>query len=153
MKRVGYSLPMLVAAFTLASCGGSNGSVASPPSGSPPPATPAITTEQVFTALPAFDKPTALLQAPGDPTRWFVLEKGGVVRVFDNDAGATSSGVFLDLRGVVNPAGEGGLLGMAFHPGYPGTPEVFVSYTRTGAGTPLVSFGMVVSPEGTLRPR
>jgi len=146
MNRLRYSMPMLVAAFALAACGGSSGGSAAPPSGGPPPSgdppatTPAITTEQVFTQLPTFNQPTALLQAPGDSTRWFVLEKGGVVRVFANDANVMSSSVFLDLSGVVNSAGEGGLLGMAFHPSFPATPEVFVSYTRTGAGTPLVSY-------------
>lgn len=34
--------------------------------------------------LPAFFQPTKLLQAPADDSRWYVLEKGGTVRVFDN---------------------------------------------------------------------
>jgi len=145
MIRLKYSLPLLVAASALTSCGGSGGSAAPPavdppPSGDPPAGTPAITTDQVFTQLPTFNQPTALLQAPGDSTRWFVLEKSGVVRVFANDESVASSSVFLDLSGVVNSAGEGGLLGMAFHPSFPATPEVFVSYTRTGSGTPLVSY-------------
>jgi glucose/arabinose dehydrogenase len=46
--------------------------------------------------------------------------------------------MFLDISGAVNSSGEGGLLGFAFHPDFPLTPEVFVSYTRTGA--PLVSY-------------
>ncbi len=143
MKQIGNTLPVLVAVSLLASCGGSSGggvNLAPPPSGGPPPATPAITTTPAFTQLPAFDRPTAMLQAPGDESRWFVLEKNGVVRVFANDASVSTSSVFLDLSGVVNAAGEGGLLGMAFHPGFPATPEVFVSYTRSGSGTPLVSY-------------
>lgn len=143
MKRIEYSVVVLIAAFSLASCGGGSdggANLAPPPSSGPPAGTPSITTAQVFTALPTFNRPTALLQAPGDASRWFVLEKSGVVRVFANDASVSSSSVFLDLSGVVNAAGEGGLLGMAFHPNFPTTPEVFVSYTRTGAGTPLVSY-------------
>jgi len=145
MNRPEHRWSVLLVAFALAACGGSSGGLGSseddpPPTGNPPPATPGITTGQAFTQLPTFSRPTALLQAPGDATRWFVLEKSGIVRVFTNDPDVTSSSVFLDLGGVVNSAGEGGLLGMAFHPDFPATPEVFVSYTRTGAGTPLVSY-------------
>jgi glucose/arabinose dehydrogenase len=35
----------------------------------------------------------------------------------------------------VDTAGEGGLLGAAFHPDFPATPQVFLSYTRTGPDT------------------
>ena len=38
----------------------------------------------------------------------------------------------------MNSTGEGGLLGMAFHPDFPVTPEVYVSYTRSEA--PLISY-------------
>jgi len=123
----------------LSACGGSSGGTVVPPlTQPPPPATvPEIVTERVFTQL-SFDQPVALKQAPGDSTRWFVVEKNGFVRVFANNANASSSSVFLDISGVVDSRGEGGLLGIAFHPGFPTTPEVFVSYTRSGA--PLVSY-------------
>jgi len=98
---------------------------------------PTITTEAVFTNL-SFTQPVALIQAPGDSTRWFVVEKAGLIRVFANDQNTASASIFLDIRSLVNATGEGGLLGLAFHPNFPVTPEVFVSYTRSGA--PLVSY-------------
>ncbi|MCJ7591017.1 MAG: hypothetical protein MUO51_06655, partial [Woeseiaceae bacterium] len=58
--------------------GGSSGMVTGPP---PPASTPTITTQRVFGNL-SFIQPVALLQAPGDSTRWFVAEKGGFIRVF-----------------------------------------------------------------------
>ena len=68
-----------------------------------------------------------LIEPVADP-RWFVLRKSGQLLTFDPD-NATSLSVFLDLSGVVRTNSEGGLLGMAFHPDYPTTPEIFLSYT------------------------
>ena len=89
-----------------------------------------------FPTAPAFGAPTKILQAPGDAARWFVLEKDGLLKVFSTASPASVS-TWLDLTGRVNPLGEGGLLGMAFHPNWPGTREVFISYTTDGA--PLTS--------------
>lgn len=71
-----------------------------------------------------------MLQAPGDNTRWFVLEKPGVIRVFVDSQGVNSTQVFLDIRDRVVRLGqcECGLLGIAFHPNFPTTPRVYVNY-------------------------
>ena len=135
-------LLMLVLTINPACGGGGAGSVlVEPPDVEPPPtdSVPAIVTQRIFEQL-AFTNPVALKQAPGDGSRWFVVEKRGVVRVFANESAVSTSSVFLDLSSIVNASGEGGLLGMAFHPDFPMTPEVFVSYTRTGAGVPLESY-------------
>ena len=42
-----------------------------------------VDTAEAFPTTPAFSQPTKLLQAPGDASRWYVLEKTGRVRVFD----------------------------------------------------------------------
>ena len=125
--------------LALVSCGGGGGDDTGGGGVLPPPpvTTPSISTVRAFSNL-TFSQPVALLQAPGDSTRWFVIEKRGVIRVFDNDANATSSQVFLDIRQLVDAQAEGGLLGVAFHPSFPATPDVFVSYTRTSA--PMVSY-------------
>ncbi len=105
---------------------------------------------QAVRAFPglAFSSPVLLLQAPGDAARWFVVEQGGTVRTFANDESAATSSVFVDVRARVTAGGELGLLGMAFHPGWPATREVFLSYTAPAAGAkPLRS---VVSRFGTL---
>lgn len=86
----------------------------------PPTSTTAsLTLPRVFTGL-SFTQPVALLQAPNDATRWFVVEKSGVVRVFSNSAGVTTSAVFIDITSRINTAGEleAGLLGMAFDPNF-----------------------------------
>ncbi len=127
---LGFSIVMI------AGCGGGSGLsvVAGPP---PVAATPTITTQPVFTNL-TFNQPVALIQPPGDSSRWFVVEKSGIIWVFTNDQNTSSASIFLDIRALVNASGEGGLLGLAFHPNFPVTPEVFVSYTRSGA--PLESY-------------
>ncbi len=78
-----------------------------------------------------------MLQAPGDDTRWFVLQKGssgiGRVRVFANTASPTVSD-FIALP--VNGTSEGGLLGMAFHPQWTSNRYVYLSFTEND---PMVS--------------
>ena len=53
--------------------------------------------EDPFPTTPAFTQPTKLLQAPGDPARWFVLEKTGRLKVFRTDTPAAVS-TWLDFR-------------------------------------------------------
>ena len=155
-------LALLAVAVAVAGCGGSSGSGSSgPPSPAPPggpvvgldqrpsnltclapPAAAApeveIALTQVFASL-AFTEPLAMLQAPGDDSRWFVLEKGGRVRVFANTpsvAAFNADFIDVDAHFDLNTSSEGGLLGMAFHPDFASNREVFLSWTE---GSPMVS--------------
>ena len=104
-----------------------------------PGAGAAIDLNQVFDGLPALSQPLGMLQAPGDSSRWFVLEKTGRVRTFANTANVnTFDNDFIDLAASfnLNTNSEGGLLGMAFHPDFANNREVFLSWTE---GTPMVS--------------
>ena len=92
----------------------------------------AIQLQRAFPNL-TFTQPLAMLQAPGDDSRWFVVQKGGTVRVFANTANATASD-FITLT--VNSNAEGGLLGMAFHPQWATNRQVYLSFTE---GSPMVS--------------
>lgn len=116
--------------------GGSNQAATQPPPAPPapvPPQTPTVETRQVFENLD-FQTLVALVQAPGDDSRWFAVEQTGVVRVFDNDLDVTTSDVFVDISPVVVSGGERGLLGMAFHPDFATNGEAFLSFNSTGAG-------------------
>jgi uncharacterized repeat protein (TIGR03806 family) len=94
---------------------------------------------QVFASL-AFSEPLAMLQAPGDSSRWFVLQKTGRVRAFQNTPNVASFDTdFINLPVAIpafNAGGEGGLLGMAFHPDYASNRFVYLSWTE---GAPMVS--------------
>jgi uncharacterized repeat protein (TIGR03806 family) len=100
-------------------------------------------TVDAFPAAPAFDRPTKILQAPGDGSRWFVLEKSGRIRVFSVSSPA-SVATWLDFSARVNANSEGGMLGMAFHPDYPATREVFVSYTGNPGGAMVSRVSRVI---------
>jgi glucose/arabinose dehydrogenase len=101
----------------------------------------ALNVQRVFPQL-EFDLPVGLLQAPGDASRWFVLEQRGVVKTFPNVPNPPAATVMLDISDRVECCGEAGLLGLAFHPDFPNTPRAFVSYTRDGPNPniALISF-------------
>ena len=92
--------------------------------------------EQVFAGVGSFSQPVAMLQEPHSTARWYVVQKLGLVYVFDNQPGVTTRRSFIDLSSqVVGSAGdERGLLGMAFHPDYPTNPRVYLSYTASNGG-------------------
>lgn len=108
----------------------------------PPGSTANLILTRVFPNLPAFSEPLGLLQAPGNGSRWYVVQHRGLVRVFANNAGVSTSSVFVDWSGRIppqtDPQDESGLLGMAFDPNYgigPGKNRyVYLSYTAPRAG-------------------
>jgi glucose/arabinose dehydrogenase len=92
-----------------------------------------IDSKDVFPAL-SFSQPIDLVQAPGDSSRFFVVEQGGVIKVFSNAENVSASTNFLDIKSKVRSGGERGLLGVAFHPDFKNNGYFFVNYT---SGTPL----------------
>lgn len=94
---------------------------------------PALGVQPAFPNL-SFTAPVAMLQAPGDDSRWFVVEQDGVVLVFPNDPAVTTAAPFIDINLRVDSGGEMGLLGMAFHPDFPANPRVYLSYTNEDSG-------------------
>ncbi len=119
--------------------------------GAEPSATLAVT--QVFANL-TFSSPLAMMQAPGDAARWYVVEQAGRVRMFNNVATPAAPATFIDISGRVASGGETGLLGMAFHPNFPTDPRVFLSYTTTAPGplTSRISSFTLASGGATLDP-
>ncbi len=101
-----------------------------------PPSGTSITVQRVFPNLPNFTQPIAMLQAPGDPAHWYVVQKTGQVLVFDNTPDVSTTRVFIDISGRLNSEpdienDERGLLGMAFHPDYATNRRAFLYYTGT----------------------
>ena len=88
---------------------------------------------------------TAFVQAPNDPSRWYVVDREGVIRRYQRSGKTfTVAGTFADLKdrvtrlfkGVVSQ--EMGLLGLAFHPRFAENGYVFIYYSAVGtAGTPV----------------
>ncbi len=137
--------------LTLCSCGGgSGGNPPDPPdpvvsgldarpsnttclAGAAPGVTLAL--QPAFAGLPSFSSPILLLQEPASSATWYVVQQGGIVYAFDNQPNVSTRRVFINLSAAINSAsGEMGLLGMAFHPGWPANPRVYFSYTANNSG-------------------
>ena len=102
-----------------------------------------VAVQRVFPSL-TFTQPVAMLQEPGNSARWYVVQKTGSVRVFDNTPNASTTREFINLASSLNSApgsanDERGLLGMAFHPNYPtANPRVYFYCTATDPTLGLV---------------
>ncbi len=143
----------LILQLAACSSGSSGGPSNLPPPPSPPPPPTGANVQQVFTQLPGFASPVEMVQAPGDSSRWYVVEQDGVIRMFDNDPNVTTSSVFIDIDARVDSGpGEAGLLGLAFHPDFANNNEVFLSYTAGSPFRSVVSRFMVDPSTGVADP-
>ena len=104
----------------------SGGGASAPTCGATPPPlrlTPVIT---------GLSQPVYVTQAPGDNSRWFVVEQRGTIRIWNGASLAATP--FLDVTSAVFAGTtEQGLLGLAFHPGYASNGLLYVNYTRPSA--------------------
>ena len=73
--------------------------------------------------------PVLLTTSPGDSQR-YVLERIGKIRLMDADDQIVET-PFLDISEQVGTEGEGGLVGLAFHPDFASNRRFFVHYTNT----------------------
>lgn len=85
-----------------------------------------------------FQNPVMALQAPGQPTRLYIVEQTGYVRVLDK--GKRRAKPFLDVHTRITAGGEQGLLGLAFPPDYATRKKVYANYTDTTGATRIVEF-------------
>jgi glucose/arabinose dehydrogenase len=82
--------------------------------------------------------PIFVTHAPNDPSRLFIAQRGGAIRILDLTTGNLLTTPFLTTT--VDTAGEGGLLGLAFHPDYnttglPGSGKFYLNVTTGGPFT------------------
>jgi glucose/arabinose dehydrogenase len=83
------------------------------------------------TVLTDLNDPVRLVAPEGDD-RLFVVERGGLIRVFDQDG--TDRGTFLDVSSLTRVFNERGLLGLAFPPDYASSGRFYVNYTDDDDG-------------------
>ena len=79
------------------------------------------------------DQPIAVKNAGDGSGRLFVLERAGRIRIIEG--GDLRPEPFLDISDQVDVIGEGGLIGLAFHPDFPSNGVFLVNYTASMAGT------------------
>ncbi len=104
----------------------------------PPPNSP-----QIETIASNFDFPVLATSPTGDG-RLFVVEKGGYIRIVQNDV--RLSGAFLNISSLVSEASEQGLLGLAFHPQFATNDTFYVSYTNDSGDTRIVEYQVSADP-------
>src|SRR5262245_43994069 len=99
-----------------------------------PPAPPVFsyTTNNAFGSL-TFSAPVAIVSAPGETNRLFIVEQAGRIIAITNLA-SPSRTTFFDISSRNLGGGEQGLLGLAFHPGYQTNRFFFIFYTITISG-------------------
>lgn len=84
-------------------------------------------------------RPVDLQSAFDGSGRLFIIEKSGVIRVYEN--GQLRNEPFLDIADRVDDrSNEMGLLGLAFHPNYESNGYFFVNYTGEGGDTRISRF-------------
>jgi len=89
----------------------------------------------VFAGLRA---PVGIFHAGDGSGRLFILEQGGVIRIFKE--GKLLDTPFLDIRDRVSDGSEQGLLGLAFHPQYDQNGYFFINCTDSNGDTVIARY-------------
>ncbi len=106
--------------------------------------------------------PVGLTNAGDGSNRLFIVEQGGVIKIYDSESDSLLPAAFLDISAEVfsleDPGGgnEQGLLGLAFHPDYPANGLFYVNYsTSPSAGvwhTVVAEYSVSADPDLALGP-
>jgi uncharacterized repeat protein (TIGR03806 family) len=136
-----------------------NPTCVAPPRPPPPPVYPPVAWERVFANV-QLENPVMMAQIPGDDSRWFVAERtqpgGGDARIvsFNTLRPQASPSVVATLGplgDVIEGDGEGGLLGIAFHPQFATNGRLYVSWVKadptSGSGVSS-AVGYLTSTDG-----
>lgn len=99
-----------------------------------------------------FDAPLDLQSPDDDSNRLFVVEQGGLVKVFSNTPQAAEASLFLDISNRTTSSGELGLLGLAFHPDYASNGFFYVYYTPGPTESVLSRFQVSDTDPGRANP-
>ncbi len=77
--------------------------------------------------------------------RLFITEQTGQIRIFDGSS--VLSTPFLDVSSLISVSSERGLLGLAFHPGYPASPYFYIDYTDTSGDIVIARYEVSGDPD------
>jgi uncharacterized repeat protein (TIGR03806 family) len=107
-----------------------------------------VEARSAFPLLPAFTESVAI--AGPVNRRWYVIERKGKVRWFEARPDADHVNDVVDLTAEVDPQGDAGLVGIAFHPrfGQAGEGRLFLSYTALGGTVMRSRIISLTTPDG-----
>jgi len=104
----------------------------------------AASLQQITSGLSA---PLFATSPPGDTSRLFVLEKNtGQIKIIRLTNNTVISRPFLTVSRI-GSAGEGGLLGLAFHPNYASNREFYVSMTNSSGDSEIRRYRRSGNPD------
>jgi len=146
-RVIALLLIILLTGMGLTGCGEGDGQ-------EPPPPLPAATDLTVRLVTANLNSPVFMTAPPNDSNRLFVIEKQGLIRIFN--VGNSSLTTFLDLSNLVSTNGERGLLGMAFDAQYAANRQFYVFYTDLSGDIVIARYrrnvgnANVADPTGTM---
>lgn len=89
--------------------------------------------QQLVEIVSGLDRPLYITPVPDGSGRLFIVEQRGTIRILDANENLLP-GFFLDIRGqVAQQTGEGGLLGLAFHPNYASNGRFYTYHYEAGS--------------------
>jgi glucose/sorbosone dehydrogenase len=88
----------------------------------------------------SLSSPVFMTAPPNDSTRLFIVQQGGLIRVFDVVGGSLLTDPFLNVSSLLSTGGERGLLGMAFDPQYAANRQFYVFYTNTAGNIVIARY-------------
>jgi len=103
---------------------------------------PQITLTQYLSGL---SQPVDIVHAGDASGRLFIVERVGRIRIVKNRSLLPAP--FLDIGGKISTAGEQGLLGVAFPPGYTAKGYFYVSYTDKAGATVVARYFTTADPD------
>ena len=98
-------------------------------------------------------RPIYATHAPGDPTRLFIIEKRGLIRILKTDTAPPTllTTAFLDIdalcAGGTSQGSEQGLLGLVFHPNYQTNGMFYVYYTANSFANTIARYQVSANPD------
>ncbi len=108
-------------------------------------AQPDVQYQPLIPASAGLIAPMEVVTAPGDNTRLFIVEKAGIIRIWDGDEILPTP--FLNISGIVADDGERGLLSMAFHPQYQSNGYFFVYYNNNSGNIVVARYQVSANPD------
>jgi glucose/arabinose dehydrogenase len=121
---------LLMACLVLVSAGGLFGCSGNDTRQDSLPPLPQSNDLRLQTISTSLDSPVFITAPAGDTNRLFIVEQGGLIRIFNLTTSSLLGTPFLDIRNLTSAVGERGLLGMAFDPQYSTNRRFYVYYTN-----------------------
>ena len=102
------------------------------------PQSQAATGYRLVRKISGLNQPVFMVAAPGNNLRYFIVQKGGVIRIADD--WKLKATPFLDISSLVSKGSEQGLLSMAFDPDYTSNRRFYVYYTNVSGNIVIARF-------------